>query len=160
MESTHYIHCRPSRFLLYLLSLHGILCLVAIVVIAIQNYFWLAALALLLLALCFKQLCRSTVWRLMTESFELRIRRNFTMTILADQLSYVSSKPIEVRILKRSRAFDFMIMLELGLEDGRRFLFPLLFDTMEAQDFRRLKVVVLYASESRSSNLAQNQHGK
>ena len=96
----------------------------------------------------------------MSEPFELRIRPNFTMAILADHALFLSSKPNEVRILKASRAFDFMIMLELALEDGQKFLLPLLFDTMDAQDFRRLKVLVLYASQNKSSNLAQNQHGK
>ena len=160
MESTHYIHCRPSRFLLYLLSLHGLLCIVAIVVVAIQNHVWLATLAVFLVVLCFNQLFRSKAWRLMTQPFELRIRPDFTMAILEDQPSFLSSKPNEARILKGSRAYDFMIMLELALEDGQRFLFPLLFDTMDAQLFRRLKVLVLYTTQNKSSNLAQNQHRK
>lgn len=160
MESTHYISCWPSRSLSYLIALQGLLCLAAIFEIVIQNHIWLAILVLFLVVLIFNQLFRSNAWRLVSKPFELRLRRDFTISLLANQISPSSTSPVEVKILPGSRAFDFVIILELKLEDGQIFLFPLLFDTMDAQDFRRLKVRVFYALQNKSSNLAQNQHGK
>lgn len=149
---------RPSRQLRFAVASMLFLCLWTLVYLVITwgIYSAVAVFALLVVVVW--------SWRDLQQVFasdlylELLIRRDFSLQItefLADG-AFISTQ--EVNLEPNSRAWSHFVSLHLRGASGRVLNLCVLPDSMQPQDFRRMKVLVRFARQRPSSNiLAVNQ---